>query len=599
MKYFDDREGLRSKRRKQLAADMPLSAEPGYERRSGASPRWATLFSFQPSGASTVSRPRATRERTRGRKPLLGGIWSGDLPAPAIRRTRVERESAVTERRGTKVQFLDVIPGALTMLIIALPLLFSFWIPAIPVFLAIALQTYWGFRGLGIIVFGLRGVRRFVEARRTDWYQRYVHDAAGSNDVIPWHEIRHVVVVPNYNEPIETLRKTVEGLVCQREVAERIWVVLAMEAKESGASEKAARLQTEFEGRLGGIFYTLHPSDIPGEVPGKSSNEAWATAWAYDYFVQELGFDIDTITISSCDADSVFHPSYFSCLSYHFSLNPDRYLRIWQAPLFFHNNAWDVPAFIRLVMLFTGISQMAQLSRDWRDNFPISTYSASFTLFHGVGNWDADVIPEDWHMFLKCFFARKGKVVVDPIFLPTTGDAPQAENSFKTAVNRYHQALRHAWGVTDFSYAVKQALRHPEISLFQRLRTIGAVLREHLLWSASWFVLVLGFTLPHVVNPGFFATPLGMFCSRFYGDVMVGASLVAPAFPLLDYLLGPPPPHVKRWLQIPLAVIEWNLLPIITLFLVSLPALHAQARLMFGKDLAYRVTPKAPLASEG
>ncbi|HUZ17244.1 MAG TPA: glycosyltransferase family 2 protein, partial [Spirochaetia bacterium] len=451
----------------------------------------------------------------------------------------------------------------------------------------------------GILAFGLIGFRRIARDSHVDWFARYQREASWRSDVLAWDSIRHVVIIPNYKEPLGVLRCTLEALVEQNYLTKRIFVVLAMEEKEEGAEIKAHKLQSEFGDRLGGVYFTLHPNDIPGEMPGKSSNEAWAAKWTYEHLVQELGHDIESMTVTSCDADSRFHQSYFACLSYLYATNPNRHLRIWQAPLFFHNNAWDVPAFIRFVTLTIGINQLAQLASRGKHTFPISTYSASFKFLYGVGNWDTDVIPEDWHMYLKGYFARRGQVLVDPIFLPTTGDAPQGDNLVVTAVTRYQQALRHAWGITDFSYAVIESLRHREISFRSRFAKISTLLREHLLWSVSWFVLLLGFILPHLAEPAFFQTALGMLCSRFYNGVMIGASVISPLFPILDYLGGPPLPARTLWWKIPSAIIQWNLMPAVMLFLVAIPSLHAQTRLMVGRNLIYRVTQKIATTSTG
>lgn len=510
----------------------------------------------------------------------------------AARAVEPAEDRTGAERRRVLERFLDILPGAITWTFLLATVVGAVWVPIVPIALTIALQLYWGLRGLGIAIFGFVGVHRIVADRKVDWRARYAREALCREDALEWGEIRHIVLVPNYKEPIHVLRNTLEALAAQQDVNRNIFVVLAMEAQEEGAGEKAQLLEREFAPRLGGVFHTLHPSDLPGEVTGKSANEAWAGRWAYEHFVLRLGYAITRLTITSCDADSVFHPSYFSCLSYHFAINPNRHLRVWQAPLFFHNNAWDIPAYIRLVSLFMSVNQLAQLAGRGRQTFPISTYSASFALVHGVGGWDPDIIPEDWHMFLKCFFARQGRVRVEPIFLPVSADAPQAETTMRTVKSRYAQALRHAWGITDFRYAVSQSLRHREIPFLRKLPKVAAVLREHLLLSVSWIVLVIGFALPHLTNPGFFASDVGAFCLKLYGDLIIGATLVSPIFPIMDYILSGPPKNRARWLQIPQAVIEWNLMPLLTILFVSVPSVHAQSMLMFGKQLVYQVTEK-------
>jgi len=496
-------------------------------------------------------------------------------------------EAAVQNRR-----LLDSLPGAAAWSLIVLVVALSFAKPLAAVLLALSLQFYWCLRGVEVAYYGIVGYRRSRAHAKIDWKERYRREAEEAPDALPWDEIRHIVIVPNYKEPLHKLEETLRALAAQDQVARNIHVVLAMEAKDGAAEEKARLLREKFESRLGGVHHTIHPAGLPGELPGKSSNEAWAGRWAYDRFIDELGGDPRLFTMTSCDADSVFHPKYFSYLTYRYALHPKRDLRIWQAPLFFHNNAWKVPAYIRFIMVFQSIGQLASLAKGWRHNFPISTYSAGMNLFHGVGNWDPDIIPEDWHMYLKCFFHRRGGVEVEPVYLFTSGDAPEGSSLAETAVNRYTQAKRHAWGITDFAYAMKESIDHSEIPFWAKAPKVLILFREHLFWSTSWFVVTLGFLLPLHLHPEVFQFATGRILEGLYHGTIVFLAISGPLLPILDYAFGPPMPAGTPWWRLPSAIVQWNLLPVVLLVFVALPALHAQTRLMLGKGLAYEVTRK-------
>ena len=66
--------------------------------------------------------------------------------------------------------------------------------------------------------------------------------------------------------------------------------------------------------KFGEYLITVHPANIVGEVKGKSSNEAWAAKEAKRILVDEKGWEMDYITITSNDADAILHSSVF-CLS--------------------------------------------------------------------------------------------------------------------------------------------------------------------------------------------------------------------------------------------------------------------------------------------
>ncbi len=119
--------------------------------------------------------------------------------------------------------------------------------------------------------------------------------------------MRHIVIVPNYKEPDEILRRTLDALASQHRASERIIPVLGMEEREPDARAKGEALAAEYAGKFRHVLVSVHPGGIPGEEPGKSSNEAWAARQARK-MVDELGLDPDLVTITSCDADSVITP---------------------------------------------------------------------------------------------------------------------------------------------------------------------------------------------------------------------------------------------------------------------------------------------------
>ena len=75
------------------------------------------------------------------------------------------------------------------------------------------------------------------------------------------------------------------------------------------------------------FFPTFHPPDVAGEIKGKSSNENYAARIAKRRLVDEMGYDLDLLTVTSCDADTQFPANYFACLTCKFATNPKRYRR--------------------------------------------------------------------------------------------------------------------------------------------------------------------------------------------------------------------------------------------------------------------------------
>ena len=207
---------------------------------------------------------------------------------------------------------------------------------------------------------------------------------------------------------------------------------------------------------------------------GKSSNEAWAAKETVAELCERRGLDINHLTVTSCDADTLFPPQYFECLTYHFATDPRRYRRFWQAPIFFYNNIWQVPAPLRVPNALAGLVHLCRLSRRRKVLFSQSTYTLSMRMAHDVGYWDTDIIPEDWHMFLKCFYNLGGN---DPVKLTTLIEEIEKALGMKATIERKPAQP----GDVERTYA---DLARSTAELGYRPRTS---LREGLRKFAQWF----------------------------------------------------------------------------------------------------------------
>lgn len=538
-----------------------------------------------------------------GASPLAGsrtrGAWHPGLsphrpiaePAPAV--APAADAWVLSDSRGARAfsRALDVLPAALTWLIVLSPLWAGWFLPT-PFAIAVVLfDVYWLYLSLSTAVRSHIAYRRMREEQATDWQKLYRAARVFHQTYLDWDAVRHVVVVPCYKEESAILVRTLESIAAQA-MAEQIVVVLAMEAREPGARQKADALIAQFAGRIGALYITLHPAGLPGEVAGKSANERWAACWVRNELVARGDLDLYATTISSCDADTVFDPTYFTALTYKFATDPNRYRRFWQSAILLTNNIWDSPAPLRVASSLSGLHLLSNLTRSNRMYFPQSTYSLSLKMADDVGFWDADVIPEDWHMFLKCFFSFRGEVEMEPLFLPTGNDAIRSRSYGASLKMGYVQHKRHAWGSSDVRYSIVQSLAHPEVPAGKKARRVAALMGNHLVWATHWFILSLGWIMPQLV-------------ARLFGHTHSPVWLPASARILLWLCLVPyvsmffldrklRPPKPEGWAAVHTAadVLWWALLPISSLLFSTIPALDAQTRLALGKRLEYRVTEK-------
>jgi len=486
-------------------------------------------------------------------------------------------------------RLLEILPGASALFLISTFIWGWLFLPVPFVIGLIAFDLYWAWRSINTGIHIVRGHAILKRHAKVDWRQRYNEAAAQGKAYVRWEDVLHAVIIPSYKESVEKLSTTLETLASQTVGGEHLAIILALEGAEKEAPEKAKALQEKFGDRFAVFLPTFHPPDLSGEIKGKSSNENWAARIAKRTLVDEMGHDLDHITVTSCDADTQFPPNYYSCLSYKFATNAKRYRRFWQAPIFYYNNVWEVPAPLRMPNSLGGLSHLAKLTRKYVVRFPQSTYSLSLRMAHEVDYWDPEIISEDWHMFLKCFFHCGGTVDVEPIFLPVGNDGVRADGYFRTFFEHYQQARRHAWGATDIPYAIKKCFAHPEIRLRTRVRRTWSIFENHVLWSSQWFLISVPAATVFLFN-----THIG---PEWFGDwsKWILKPCMAPLLVMIAYdmLMRPSRPKTfSRWLY-PVQFVQWMLMAVITFLFNALPALDAQIRLMLGKRLEYKVTPKA------
>jgi cellulose synthase/poly-beta-1,6-N-acetylglucosamine synthase-like glycosyltransferase len=287
---------------------------------------------------------------------------------------------------------LEILPGFVSWSMILFPIWGSFLWPVGVAYYIITFDVYWFYRSVSMSIFALLAYYRMKASSKYDW----MGDVDGFDD---WKKVRHVVVIPNYKEPLHTLDRLLDSLAKQTFPAKQIIPVVAFESragKEINEPRKKA-LEKKYEGVFDELIFSEHPLNIPGEVIGKSSNAAWGAKAFRKVWKKRPDWEKEYMTISSADADVMLHPNHMAALSYKFLDSPHRYRRIWQGAVLYYNNIERIPWMMRVFNRVSSIVQLGMLMRpDRLINF--STYSLSLVLMEDAGYWDTDVIPEDYRM---------------------------------------------------------------------------------------------------------------------------------------------------------------------------------------------------------
>lgn len=478
----------------------------------------------------------------------------------------------------------EIIFPVTTWVFITLPIWLSPFHPAVVAYFILTFDIYFLYKSLTTAIFSTISYFRLKKLSEIDWLFK-------AKRLRDFPSIYHAVIIPNYKEKTSKLKKTLQYLANQDFPRKRILIILAMEEREGEeAKQKAKILIAKFKSKFGYIGATFHP-DLPGEVKGKASNSTWAAKFL-SRIIRQRNITPDFVMITSCDADSLLPSKYFSYLTYTFLTDQNRYFHFFWAPVLLYSNFWEIPLPIRLQATISSIGRLAGISRP-DTLIQISTYSLSLAMLEKVGYLDVDIIPEDWHIFLQAFFTLGEKVKTIPIYLTVSRDAVNSTNLFRTLVSRYEQEKRWAWGITDIPYAItKFFTTTAKIPFFTKFFRVFHVVETHLFWPASFFLLTLGASIPAIVNPVFSRTALGYNLPRMSGLILTTTTLFLIVLIFIDAKSRPKRPASFSIAKTPLLIFQWILLPVISFFFSSLPALEAHTRLLLGKRLEYKVTEK-------
>ena len=405
-----------------------------------------------------------------------------------------------------------------------------------------------------------------------------------------YQSLKHFILIPNYKEHLHKLEETIEELI-KNDYPDKnsLYLILAFEKREVDAINKNQLISREYKKYFKKIISCYHPL-ATDEEPGKASNQTFA-AKIVDEFVMKYKFDRKNVLITICDADSKLPKNYFSYLSFEYLRDKNRLFHFYWAPVLLYNNFWQLPFMVRMQATLSSILRLAFLSQ--KENLiQVSTYSTNLWLLKKINFWDTDIIPEDWHVFFQAFFTFGGKVKTIPLFTIVNGDAVFSGGTMKTLANRYEQEKRWAWGVTDVGYVLKKFFQTPNIDFWTKFKKIAFIIETHLFWPTSFFILTISASLPPLINPSFRRTVLGLLLPKLSALILTLSSGMLILYIYLDIKLRQKVNMKTSFSNLPLLIVQWYLLPVVSFFFSSLPALDAHTRILLGKKLEYKVTEK-------
>ncbi len=480
-------------------------------------------------------------------------------------------------------RLLEIIVPISSWSLITLPLWLSPFHPALVAYFIIAFDLYFFSKSLSTAYSSVVSYNEILFHSQIK-YDKKLKSLKGAN------VLKHFIIIPNFKEPFHKLDETVQVLINNDfPNKNNLYLILAFEKREREALKKSQLITAKYDGYFRKIISCYHPLK-KNEEPGKASNQTFA-AKIVDRYVIKNNFDKKNILITVCDADSKLPKNYFSYLSFEYLRDKDRLFHFYWAPVLLYNNFWKLPFLMRIQATLSSILRLSFLSQ--KENLiQVSTYSTNLWMLKKINFWDTDIIPEDWHIFFQAFFTFGKKVRTIPLFTIVNGDAVYSGGTMKTLVNRYEQEKRWAWGVSDVGYVLKKFFLTPNIDFWQKIKRIIFIVETHLFWPVSFFILTISASIPPLINPSFKRTVLGLLLPKLSALILTLSSGMLILYIYLDIKLRQKVNMKTSVSNLPLLIIQWYLLPVVSFFFSSLPALDAHTRILLGKKLKYKVTEK-------
>ncbi len=518
------------------------------------------------------------------------------------------------KERGRRYRFFEILPGALSYFMLALPVILSLInVTLAAVFVLVYLLINFT-RGVAYTVRSLHGYHVMrthqkypwakmlhelesgevpPQAKRPKWHVQEIARAKAERPLLmPPSKVLHVIIMATVSETEEILTGTVESVLASDfNMKEQVIFILAYEGRAGEATEERARkLITRYKNRFRDAFAVKHPAGLPGEIIGKGGNINYAARELQKY-LEKRDIDPLRVMVTTLDADNRPDKNYLNAVTYAYVAAPDPIHASYQPVSLYTNNIWDVPAPMRVIAtgnsLFTFVVSLRQHALR---NF--SSHSQPMAALIQTDFWSARTVVEDGHQFWRSYLTFEGNYRVYPVQLPISQDAVLTEGYRRTLRAQFIQLRRWTYGASDVAYLAEFGFfRKNKISKWDLWTKFWRLLEGHVTWAVGPVLILVGGFIPALFNHkdiAVYELPLVVSHVQTVGTVL----LIITMYMALR-LLPPKPARYKRHRTV-LMVLQWVYYPVTTFGYNVLAAFNSQTRLIFKRYLTkFDVTEKA------
>ncbi len=531
-------------------------------------------------------------------------------------------EIPVPKDRHFVYRFFEILPGALSLLIFATPIVLSIYAVTAAAYFIITYILLLLIRATAMSIRVSEGYAKVKQARKIDWEkllldfyepEKVIANHRGSKlsfmrdhianlqrlqqgkliDMLP-DEVVQVVIICTYNETQAILHPTIEYTINTAGFKNRKTALFIAYEQRAGAQKKRETLETVARYKdqfyhIEAVEHTLQNDEIPGKGANATRCGHRVAAW-----VKKQGIDPSRVLVTTLDADNRPDKNYFSLLTYVYISAENRKQKSYQPVTLYTNNIWDVPALMRLCAISNTYFHMANSVR-WHALRNFSAHSQSLDALLDTNFWSVRTIVEDGHQFWRSYFRYDGDYEVLPLYVPIYQDAVLAGKRIRTTWAQFKQIRRWTYGASDVAYVATNAFfKKNNVSKVDATGKFWRLLESHVGWATSAPLLLLSGWLPLFLNRN---APHNIVALRLPNIISTINTVALMVLLFVVYIgiatLPQRPAHHKRRRAFGF-VWQWILTPVVGVLFNSVAAINSQAHLAFGRYIGkFDVTEKA------
>ncbi len=359
---------------------------------------------------------------------------------------------------------ISIIPISVYILGPTLPIFLYFSNKAAFVVFCLTIALYSLYKLTTYVLFSILGLIKIILAESNDWVTKI-------NGRLPLH----LIAIAVNKEPYNVLVKTLDSILTQDYPINKLFLSVSFEDNHCNLLT-GKKVNSYLLSKNINFTIAYHPSNLPGEVKGAASNKKHAVEKGVKkFFAGNQSGVIATIP----DADTVFNPNFFSCLSYTWLNHPKKDKRFFQPAMYkVQNNFKKLRLFSKILSTSLTLSILSSSTYRPAARYTFSCFSLSLSTLINAGYWDTSIAIDDTPFYWRPYNLYNSDWRNVPLLTSVSLHGIYDKNIFKNLTSQYSQFYRWGYGVISLKIAFKTIFKNPNIPIIIKMIDIVKALES-------------------------------------------------------------------------------------------------------------------------